>query len=357
MGEPSLRIGFVGAGGNTRAKHLPNLRRIAGVELMAVANRTRASAERVAAEYGIARVEDDWRAIVGAADIDAVVIGTWPNLHAEVTIASLRAGKHVLTEARMARDATEAGLMFEESRRHPSLVAQIVPSPFSLDFDPTVAEILGLGLIGPAREVVITHTHAGVVDAAARQTWRQDLELSGFNTLTLGIYYEIVQRWLQCDPESVIADAAVHTTIRPAFAGEGTAEIRIPDSVTFSGHYAVGAPGMAPGARIAGHFSGVERGRPRNEVRLNGEKGTLRFDVGRQELFVTTEIAERLVDVPMAQRRGWRVEEDFVESVRTGSPVRLTDFASGLGYMRVTEAIWRSWNTGGTRTRVIGQGP
>lgn len=242
--------------------------------------------------------------------------------------------------------------MLEESRRHPALVAQIVPSPFSLDFDSTVEGILDRGLLGDLREVVITHTHAGVADSGARQTWRQDLELSGFNTLTLGIYYEIVQRWLRCDPESVVADAAVHTSGRPAFSGKGTSEIVIPDSVTFVGRYPAGTPGMAPGARLIGHFSGVERGHPRNEVRLNGERGSLRLDVARQELFLAIEGAEASVDVPVAARRGWRVEEDFVESIRTGVPVKLTDFESGVGYMRVTEAVWRSWSAGGVRMKV-----
>jgi predicted dehydrogenase len=352
MDQKTLRIGFVGAGGNTRARHLPNLKRIPEVQLTAVANRTRESASKVAAEFGIARVEDDWRAVVEATDVDAVVVGTWPYMHAEVTIAALRAGKHVLTEARMARDTAEAQRMLDASRAHPSLVAQIVPSPFSLDFDSTVAEILNRGEIGRIREVVLVHTTASVADSAARQTWRQDFELSGFNTLTLGIYYEIAQRWLRCDPESVIAEAVVHTPSRPAIAGEGMASIQIPDSLTFSGRYAADAAGFAPGARIIGHFSGVERGQPRNEVRLNGEKGTLRLDVGRQELLITTERAEQAVNVPADDRRGWRVEEDFVESIRTGAPVKLTDFASGVGYMRVTEAIWRSWNAGGERTRV-----
>jgi predicted dehydrogenase len=289
---------------------------------------------------------------VDAPDIDAVVIGTWPNMHAEVTVAALRAGKHVLTEARMARDAAEAALMLEESRKHPELVAQIVPSPFSLDFDSTVAGILDRGLLGDLREVVITHTHAGVADSAARQTWRQDFELSGFNTLTLGIYYEIVQRWLRVDPENVVAEAAVYTPVRPAFAGDGNAEIVIPDSLTFSGRYANETPGFAAGARIIGHFSGVERGTPRNKVRLNGKHGSLRLDVGTQEMFLSTGGPEALVEVPQQARRGWCVEEDFVDSVRTGAPVKLTNFASGLGYMRVTEAIWRSWSGGGVRTTV-----
>ena len=45
--------------------------------------------------------------VVTAADVDAVVIGTWPYMHKDITVAALAAGKHVLTEARMAMNAAE----------------------------------------------------------------------------------------------------------------------------------------------------------------------------------------------------------------------------------------------------------
>ena len=94
-----IRIGLVGAGDNTRRKHIPGLLAQEGVELVAVANRRRESSERVARDYGIARVCDDWREVVDADDLDAIVIGTWPYLHCPVTLAALATGKHVLTEA------------------------------------------------------------------------------------------------------------------------------------------------------------------------------------------------------------------------------------------------------------------
>ncbi len=54
----------------------------------------------------------------------AVCIGTWPNLHAEVTVAALERGKHVLCEARMACNLTEAKRMLAASEARPQLVAQ-----------------------------------------------------------------------------------------------------------------------------------------------------------------------------------------------------------------------------------------
>ena len=104
----TIRIGIVGAGNNTRRHHIPKLKKIAGVEIASVANRSRASSERVAQEFGIARVHDNWQDLVIDPAIDAVVIGTWPYLHCPVTLAALAAGKHVLTEARIAMNATEA---------------------------------------------------------------------------------------------------------------------------------------------------------------------------------------------------------------------------------------------------------
>ena len=126
----TIRVGIVGAGANTRAKHIPGLRAQAGVEVVCVCNRTRESGAAVARELGIPRIHESWQELVADPGVDAVVIGTWPNLHAPITLAALAAGKHVLTEARMAMNATEARAMLEASRAHPELVTQVVPSPF-----------------------------------------------------------------------------------------------------------------------------------------------------------------------------------------------------------------------------------
>ena len=87
----TIKVGVVGAGGNTRKHHIPKLQAQKGVEVVAVANRSRASAQRVAKEFGIPGVADHWRDIVEDPDLDAVCIGTWPYLHAPVTIAALMA--------------------------------------------------------------------------------------------------------------------------------------------------------------------------------------------------------------------------------------------------------------------------
>jgi len=341
MARP-VRIGIVGAGANTRSRHIPGFKAIPGVELVAVSNRTRASAEKVAAEFGIGRVAETWREIVEAPDIDAVCIGTWPNLHGRVTTAALRAGKHVLTEARMARNLAEAEAMYAEAQAHPQLVAQIVPAPMSLPFDAAISGLLRDGTLGELREVCVTCTNAAAADAGAPMSWRQDFALSGKNTMFLGIYYEMVLRWIGVEPVSVVADAGVFTRERKD--GDGAAQsVLIPDSLGVFGVY-------PSGARLVAHFSGLEPSQPRNEIRLNGSRAGLRLDLVRNELWLARlGGTEQPVEIAPEQRGAWRVEADFIASVRDGAPVRLTDFATGVKYMRFTEAVWESWNAGGAR--------
>src|SRR4029450_4541168 len=99
MTDKPIRVGFVGAGGNTKLHHIPKLKAQPGVELVAVANRSKESSEPVGKEFGLARVASDWREVVNAGDIDAVCIGTWPYMHREITEGSLAAGTHGLCEA------------------------------------------------------------------------------------------------------------------------------------------------------------------------------------------------------------------------------------------------------------------
>lgn len=100
-----IRIGIVGAGQITRSRHFPGFKAIPGVRIVAVCNRHRESAMRVASEFDIPKVHATWEELVTDPNIDAVVIGTWPNMHCPVTLAAFDAGKHVLTQARMAMNA------------------------------------------------------------------------------------------------------------------------------------------------------------------------------------------------------------------------------------------------------------
>ena len=99
MAEDTVRIGFVGAGANTTLRHIPGFKAIEGVELVSVANRSRASGQRIADEYGLPQVFDNWVDLVEDPDTNAICIGTWPYMHHALVLAALEYDKHVITEA------------------------------------------------------------------------------------------------------------------------------------------------------------------------------------------------------------------------------------------------------------------
>lgn len=338
MGFQKLRIGFIGAGANTRLTHIPGFHKQEDVELSVVANRSRASAEKVARQEGIRRVADTWQEVIADPSLDAICIGTWPNMHAELTIAALDSGKHVLCEARMACNLDEARRMQTAAHMHPELVAQIVPAPFSLDFDETIREMITAGKLGDLLEVRVVHTGGQSASPDAPMSWRQDRRLSGNNVLTMGIMHETVQRWVADDPAWLIADGAVFQTERQYSDADRSVAVEVPDSLSVLGRFG------QSGARLVYHFSGVESGKPRMEFRLNGSKGALRFDASQKQLFFSAagSTEEKKIVISRLQSRGWQVEADFVKSIREHAPVVLTDFDQGLRYMAFTDMVAQS---------------
>ena len=167
MSPPPLRVGLIGADANTRYRYIPGIRALSGVEIVAVCNRRPASTASVALEYGIPRTRDRWEDVVEDTEIDAVMIGTWPYLHAPITVAALAAGKHVLTEARLSIDAAGPRTMLEASRANPQLVAQVVASPPGLKGDAEVRRLLADRFLGTLREIEVVGRNATLADPAA----------------------------------------------------------------------------------------------------------------------------------------------------------------------------------------------
>ena len=76
MPDQEIRVGLIGAGRNTRERHIPGFDKVGGLEIAAVANRSRASGEAVASEYEIPTVYDNWMELMEADNIDAVCVGS-----------------------------------------------------------------------------------------------------------------------------------------------------------------------------------------------------------------------------------------------------------------------------------------
>lgn len=175
MSEQRIRLGWIGAGRFSRSRLLPAFKRIPGVELAVVANSGEESSGRAAQEFGFGRTASDWRQVIAATDIDAVVIGTQPPLHRELCIAALEAGRHVLTLNAIAPTLEEAKEMARAAAQRPHLVNLVYPGQFYLRHDAAMRTLLGEGFVGEPLHVIVY--------------W-----YTGF--FGLGTQYEVVRRWL-----------------------------------------------------------------------------------------------------------------------------------------------------------------
>ena len=337
MSNEPIRIGIVGAGANTRAKHIPGLQGLQGVEIVSVCNRTPASSERVAREFDIPKTYRHWPELVAAPDTEAIVIGTWPYLHHDVTLAALAAGKHVLCEARMAMNAREAHAMWAAARAKPRLVAQVVPSPATLRVDATVQQLIADDYLGDLLAVEVRDGQA-FLDRDAPLHWRQDFDLSGFNVLSLGIWYEALLRWVG-EATRVMAMGKTFVRMRPDGAGRRRA-VRVPEHVDVIADLACGAQAHFRMSSVTG-LAGA------SEAFLFGSQGTLRFSEGRLFGGQRGDTALQEIPVEPAHAGGWRVEEEFINAIRGEEAVTRTTFADGVKYMEFTEAVTRSVATGG----------
>lgn len=336
MDSETIRIGIVGAGRNTISKHIPGLQAIDGVEIVSVCNRSHESSERVAQQFGIPKIYENWQKLVAAPDTTAIVIGTWPYMHCPVTLAALAANKHVMCEARMAMNAQEARTMRDAARAKPHLVAQVVPSPVTLRVDPTVQRLIAEGYLGDMLAINVRDGNA-FLDRDAPLHWRQDFDLSGFNVMSLGIWYEALMRWVG---EATRVTAMGKTFVSMRRNAEGVMRaVRVPEQVDVIADMACGAQAHLQFSNVTGLVGPAE-------VFLFGSSGTLRFSDNKLYGGQRGDEGLKEIAIPPEQAGGWRVEEEFVNAIRGKERISHTTFADGVKYMEFTEAVAHSMANG-----------
>ncbi|HKI98551.1 MAG TPA: Gfo/Idh/MocA family oxidoreductase [bacterium] len=347
MSSVPIRIGIIGAGNIVKTRHLPGFAKEADVQVVAVCNRRRESAEAVAAEWKIPHVVDTPEAVIARDDINVVLVGTTPYLHRDLSVAALKAGKHVFCQARMARNVAEARDMRDEAQRHPDLVNMICPAPHVFPGQRFVRELLEAGELGELRLVRLQHLSDAQLNPQAPWHWRMDWDISGYNVMTLGIYAEILQRWVG-KARTVSATGRLFTESRPDPETGAPRPVRIPESVVATGE-------LESGAHFAYTFSSVAAHSPGDRIELYGTKGALIYDVPTHEIRlgkvqpgeikrvgkVGPKEPPPVVEIPAAVRGEWRVEADFVSAIRNGTPV-FPSFADGADYMEFVEAVGRA---------------
>ena len=117
--KETIHVGIIGTGGIAGGKHMPALAKLEGVEMTAFCDIEQAKAQAAAKRFGTpdAKVYADYRELLKDPAIAVVHVLTPNDSHAEITIAALEAGKHVMCEKPMAKKAADARRMLEAARR------------------------------------------------------------------------------------------------------------------------------------------------------------------------------------------------------------------------------------------------
>src|SRR2546423_8017344 len=324
-----LRVGIVGAGNIVQTRHLPALKKHPDVEIIAVSNSTYESSERFCRDNSLSALPmRDWAELVATPDIDIVWIGTAPFMHSAVTVSALEAGKHVFCQARMSMDRAEAEEMVAASKRYPELVTMLCPPPFGLRSDLMVKKILAENYIGQQHHVRLQSFHGNYLDPDAPAHWRQKIEISGLNTLTLGIYTEVLKRWLG-DITSVFARVKIIQPGREAY------NVIVPDLLTVLCSFESGAEGVL-------EFSGINALAEGDRLEIYGSTGALTYDF-TADVMQTGQGGDRALHVrgvPPELEGEWPVGERLLAPVESKGRVRPhPNFEEGLRYMRVVQAV------------------
>ena len=263
--------------------------------------------------------------VVETPEIDAVVLAPPPHLHLPATLAALDSEKHVLCQARMARNLSEARQMLEASRAT-DLVTSLYAAGVGRKGDSVMRRLLHQeGYVGDILEVRVASLIPAISEAGA---WQVDPEVVGVNTMMLGILAEVIYRWID--------------TVKSVTAVTGEDPLAVPQSLSIAAE-------LQGGATASFHMSfRVPRG-PGSSAEIYGTRGVLDYKllvekpgglVEDEELSGMTqgETGMHAIEMPAEERRDRTMDAEFIEAIRNGTPVS-PDFAEGVRYMEFSEAV------------------
>jgi predicted dehydrogenase len=114
-----LKVAIIGCGGIANGKHMPSLKKLNHVELVAFCDVLEERAINAREEFGEeeSKIYQDYQDLLNDTTIDVVHVCTPNDSHAEITVAALESGKHVMCEKPMAKTSEEAERMLEAAKR------------------------------------------------------------------------------------------------------------------------------------------------------------------------------------------------------------------------------------------------
>ncbi|WWQ69201.1 Gfo/Idh/MocA family oxidoreductase [Streptomyces sp. Q6] len=345
----------------------PRLAAVCGRDGQAV----RAAADRL----GWAAAETDWRALIARDDVDLVDICTPGDSHAEIAVAALEAGKHVLCEKPLANSVEEAETMTAAAEQAAAR-GQLAMTGFNYRRVPAIAlarRMVAEGRVGTLRHVRVTYLQDWLVDPSFPLTWRLQKPYAGSGALgDLGAHAVDLAQFLVGEPLAGVS-ALTETFVRErplldgassglSAAGGGEAgfgQVTVDDAALFTGRFASGALASFEATRFATGRKNALR------VELNGERGSLAFDLERlNELYfhdhtepgvsagfrriLVTEPQHPYLEAWWPPGHGLGYEHTFVHQARdlvhaiAEQTAPAPSFADGLQVQRVLAAVEES---------------
>ncbi|TDD45630.1 Gfo/Idh/MocA family oxidoreductase [Nonomuraea terrae] len=342
--------------------------------MAAIAGRSKERTEAAAAQLGWAAAETDWRELVKRDDVQIVDICTPGDSHAEIAVAALEAGKHVICEKPLANTVAEAEAMVAAAATAPgkSMVA------FNYRRVPAIAlarRYVEQGRIGEIRHVRAAYLQDWIVDPDFPLVWRLQKDKAGAGALG-DIGSHIVDAAQFITGQRILGVSALTETFikqRPlaaesaglgatASAEKGT--VTVDDAALFIGRLSGGGVASFEATRFASGRKNAMR------IEINGSLGSLAFDFeamnelwlseggGGFERILVTEPDHPYVGAWWPPGHGLGYEhtftheiKDFLEAVATGADPT-PSFADGLRVQRVLEAVERSAAEGSRYTNV-----
>lgn len=373
-----LRVGmvgyaFMGAAHSQAWRTAPRFFDLPRTPVMRVLGGRDAGAVKAAADrLGWQESVTSWQELVDRDDVDLVDICSPGRTHAEIAVAALEAGKHVLCEKPLANTVTEAELMVAAAE---AAAARGVRSMVGYTYRRVPAvrlarTLVEQGRIGTIRHVRVQYLQDWLTDPEAPLSWRLDKEAAGSGALGDIASHAVDLAQYVTGERLTGVSALLETFVRErpvaaAFSGlHGTAgtergPVTVDDAAVFLARLSGGGLGVFEATRFA-------TGR-KNALRLevNGERGSLAFDFEDMNVLHVHDATEdaavagfRRVVVTEPQHayiahwwpagHGLGYEHafthqvvDLVGDIAAGRDPR-PSFADGLGVQRVLEAVERS---------------
>ncbi len=254
-------------------------------DMAVLCGRDAAAAGAAAARLGWRSVETDWKQLLTRDDVDLVDICTPGDTHAEIAVAALDAGKHVLCEKPLANTVEEARAMVAAAERARASGVRATVA-FNYRRVPAVAlarRLVEQGRIGQVRHVRATYLQDWIVDPEFPLVWRLDRDRAGSGALgDIGAHIVDMAQFVVADhvagvsaiTETFVPERPLASSSTGLSASGGTeyGAVTVDDAALFLGRFAGGALASFEATRFA-------TGR-KNALRLevNGSAGSVAFD-------------------------------------------------------------------------------